>query len=86
MAVTVDGETHNIVTSARDVASTSGLPQDTPEQQMYYGFAVAHAALIRLETPNVPHDFDKFVDLLDMIEDLDSEVPSGMPDPTQAGA
>jgi len=84
LSVTVDGETHHIVTSARDVASTAAMKQDTPEEQMIYGFAVAHAAAMRLEVPGIPHDLDKFIDLLDNIEDQNPEVPNDMPDPTQA--
>lgn len=86
MRVTVDGVTHEIITSARDVAAMANLQSESPsaEEQMLYGFGVAHAALMRLQTPDVPHDFDKFVDLLDNIEDLDEAVPVGMPDPTKA--
>jgi hypothetical protein len=84
MVITVDGESHHVVTSARDVASTAHLPQETPYDQMIYGFAVAHAACIRLDVPGIPHDLDKFIDLLDNIEDQNPEVANEMPNPTGA--
>lgn len=76
--ITVDGVPHDIVTSARDYAAIEvpdGEVRPSPAMQTW---AVLHAACIRLEVPGIPHDVNKFVDLLDEVDDLDG-VPEGVP-------
>jgi hypothetical protein len=81
----LDGEAHDIVTGARDVATAQAMGLDN---QVLMSYAVIHSAAIRLDIAGTPSDFDKFVDLLDDLDDLDG-IPVGvsgdeLPDPTQA--
>ena len=85
----LDGETHDIMTNARDMAAVQGV---SPGDDVGVGegatmtFAVIHAAALRLDIPGTPADLDKFIDLLDELDDLDG-IPVGvseaMPTPTQ---
>jgi len=80
--IVVDGEPHEIVTSARDMATVTGDPQSLGGAMFTY--AMLHAACMRLDVPGVPHDLDKFIDLLDDIDTLDGKPLgfTGTPDPT----
>lgn len=79
----IDGEEHDLVTSARDMAAIQGDPQSLGGAM--FTFAMLHAACMRLDVPGVPHDFDKFIDLLDDIDALDGKpIAHSEPlDPTQ---
>jgi len=80
--VVIDGEAHDLVTSARDMANVQGDPEELGGAM--FTFAMLHAACVRLDVPGVPHDLDKFVDLLDDIDALDGKpvAYSEPPDPT----
>jgi hypothetical protein len=85
--ITVDGEPHDIVTSARDFAMVEQPEDGTPANPGLQTWALLHAACMRLEVSGVPHDLDKFIDLLDDVTDLDG-IPNGVPElenPTHAG-
>jgi hypothetical protein len=76
--LTVDGVPHDIVTSARDYAAIEVADGDAPLSKAMTTWTMLHAACMRLEVPGIPHDVDKFIDLLDDIDDLDG-VPVGVP-------
>lgn len=73
--ITVDGVPHDILTSARDMAGMDfgGVEGELNPMQIW---GLLHAACMRLEVPGVPHDLDKFIDLLDEIEDLEPATPA----------
>lgn len=92
-----NGPPVDIVTSARDMAQidTAGVVDEDgtevigPGGRAMWTWQLLHAACLRLDVPGIPHDLDKFVDLLDEIDDLDG-IPVGRPggglatvDPTQ---
>jgi hypothetical protein len=81
--ITVDEVPHDIVTSARDYAALDLSGAGEPVNQSMQTWAVLHSACMRLDVPGVPHDLDKFIDLLDEVEDLDG-IPYGVTaNPTQ---
>lgn len=83
--ITVDGQPHDIVTSARDFAALD-LDIDEGRPSAAVTWQMLHAACIRLDVPGIPHDIDKFIDLLDEVEDLDG-IPVGISaNPTQPPA
>ena len=61
--VTIDGITHDVVTSAHDMADI--LPDDRRMGTMY---AMVHRACVRLHVPGCPTDYDRFLDLLDGVD------------------
>lgn len=80
--ITIDGEPHDIVTSARDFAALD-FDGDDKAAMSTQTWAMLHAACMRLDVPGVPHDLDKFIDLLDEVDDLDG-IPYGVSEnPTQ---
>lgn len=88
---TLDGETHDIMTNARDMAAIQVDDEPSKASGALMTYALIHAAALRLDIAGTPGDFDKFIDLLDDIDDLDG-VPVGvsaggsaeLPDPIQA--
>lgn len=86
--IVVDGTSHDIVTSARDFAAVN-MDVDEAGHSMASAavtWTMLHAACMRLEVSGVPHDLDKFIDLLDEVIDLDG-IPIGISaDPIQPAA
>jgi hypothetical protein len=73
--IVVDDEPHDIVTSARDFAA---VQMDSGANGADMTYLLIHTACMRLDVPGIPSDLDKFVDLLDELEDLDG-IPVGVP-------
>ena len=81
--VTIDGVTHDVVTSAHDMAD---IPAD--DRRMGTMYAMVHRACVRLHVPGCPTDYDQFLDLLDAIDKPESSNGNGSgaqdTDPTRA--
>jgi hypothetical protein len=71
--ITIDEVPHDIVTSARDFVDVDFENASASLAT----WTMLHAACLRLDVAGVPHDLDKFIDLLDNIEDLDG-IPYGV--------
>ena len=74
-----------VLTSARDSQSIV-LPVSggQPEMPMGMPLKIVHNALLRTETPGIPRDFQKFLDIVDdadEIPDADAEEGAGELDP-----
>jgi hypothetical protein len=88
----LDGESHDVMTNARDIAAVQGMVDEGSEDASagmgaMMTYAVLHACALRLDIPGTPGDLNKFIDLLDELDDLDG-IPAGvsgdaLPDPTQ---
>ena len=84
--VTLDGSTHDVLTSAHDFAQVQG--DEAEGEPMRATFRLVHAAMVRLKVPGTPSELDRFMDLLDDIDDREpaSATPTELPDPTQSAA
>jgi hypothetical protein len=84
--VVLDGVPYEIVTSARDQAAVDidadAIEAGDARARATATWQVLHAAMQRLDIPGVPGDLDKFVDLLDDLDDLDPD-EAATPDPTR---
>lgn len=84
--VVVDGEEHNITTSARDMAAVEKyLDPNVDEPDTMRTLRVIHAALVRTDAADIPTDFEAFVDLVDDLTPLDGAgLEVAIPGPTKA--
>jgi hypothetical protein len=82
--IVLDGRTVDLVSSARDIASAEEEGLNGETKPMLYAFAICHAAAIRLGVDGVPHDRDKFIDLMDDFEDLEPDARDATANPTRA--
>ena len=69
--VILDGQPHEVTTSARDFAQVEQVGETAKPMDMV--FQALHAALLRADVSGVPSSYPAFLDQLDDFTDLDSE-------------
>jgi len=80
----IDGVKHEITTSARDMAAAEIDPTEPNSNVAEQTFRLLHAACIRSEIPGIPSDWESFADLIDDVDDLESEAEIAPVNPTHA--
>lgn len=81
-SIVLDGTEHEIVTSARDMAH---VETDASANAAEQTFRLMHAACKRLKIPGTPATWERFADLLDDFDDLETDEAQDEV-PTQARA
>ena len=64
--VTIDGVTHDVVTTAHDMAPMT--PEDRTMGDM---LAMVHRACVRLHVPGCPVELDRFLELVDQLDNAE---------------
>ncbi len=82
--IVIDGKTHDLVSSARDIATAEDEGLNGETKPMLYAFAICHAAAMRLGVTGIPQDRDTFIDLIDDFEDLEPDAKDSSANPTPA--